>query len=386
MSSEQSPIGSPTMTRFSPTKPINLSTENPDDQAKYKARQLRTIAQDRYTELVKLQSEWAVQENQYNQQCEELTSQLRDLEDEFERMKTEDQMKHIQQIQELKNEHKMQMESIQNQINGHLDEVADDLDEDIGNYDQQIESLKQQIANFDQEPELLLDHEEDAEETIARLEQDYENMLQMRDEAIQMKEDDSQETMTKIQTLIQKEQEQEQRVYQQCQSLLEQLNALEADHAEKVNEIRKEMEEEKIQNKNANRAALSKISQFQLRISQKQREHGKQIQELQNESDVLKTELESLTTRQRQQIKEATATAKTYAELKKRFVSKHEELKMLNSEKIREIIEHETLMKCLNQSDNLILTQMAASASASFNSSSRASRSSMFSSSHGSRI
>ena len=81
---------------------------------------------------------------------------------------------------------------------------------------------------------------------------------------------------------------------------------------------------------------------------------------LNGDLDTLRIQLESLTTRQRQQMKEATNAARSYSEERRKFVAFHRELEMLNSELVRESVEHETLLKELNKMDTQLLSQMSA--------------------------
>ena len=156
--------------------------------------------------------------------------------------------------------------------------------------------------------------------------------------------------------------------------------------------MQNEMADERAHCSNSLKNISAKINQIQIKIAKKQRECSKRAQELHTVADDLRSELDSYTTRQKQQIKEATAAAKAYAEVKRKFVSMHKELEMLNSEKVREIVEHETLMKGLNKMDNFVLSQMSASGSSTINAGSRGSssrgvtRTSIFSSSHGSKF
>jgi hypothetical protein len=87
------------------------------------------------------------------------------------------------------------------------------------------------------------------------------------------------------------------------------------------------------------------------------------VQELQTNADRLRAALEARTARQQQQLKEALAIAKRYAEEKRRFVATHRELEMVNAERVREAVEHATLMKEVNKMDSFVLSQMSAGAS-----------------------
>ena len=98
-------------------------------------------------------------------------------------------------------------------------------------------------------------------------------------------------------------------------------------------------------------------------ISKRQREYNRTVHELHDQADQLRSALEVLTARQKQQMKEAVAVAKRFADEKKRFVSMHRELEMLNAELVRETVEHETLMKEVSKMDSYLLSQMSAGAS-----------------------
>lgn len=385
-----------TLTQSSPGRTLNLSTDKPETRAKYQAQDLREVLKERMAELAALNSEWSITESSMNAQCEALTSQLRDLDLQFQNIKSNEQVKHIQQLKELQQQHKDNVLFLQNQINERLEGEAEpeNLDE-IQEYDNEIAALKAEIARWEDQPlptgdDDLID--EEADERIRKLEEQYEEMVQIHDEAIQQREDDSKDSMSKIEQIILKGQDEEEKLNQDIQELIDKLNNLDANHVNQIEEMQNEMADERAHCSNSLKNISAKINQIQTKIAKKQRECSKRAQELHTVADDLRSELDSYTTRQKQQIKEATAAAKAYAEVKRKFVSMHKELEMLNSEKVREIVEHETLMKGLNKMDNFVLSQMSASGSSTINAGSRGSssrgvtRTSIFSSSHGSKF
>ncbi|KAK8900398.1 hypothetical protein M9Y10_002725 [Tritrichomonas musculus] len=385
-----------TLIQSSPGRTLNLSTDKPETRAKYQAQDLREVLKERMAELAALNSEWSITESSMNAQCEALTSQLRDLDLQFQNIKSNEQVKHIQQLKELQQQHKDNVLFLQNQINERLEGETEpeNLDE-IQEYDNEIAALKAEIARWEDQPlptgdDDLID--EEADERIRKLEEQYEEMVQIHDEAIQQREDDSKDSMSKIEQIILKGQDEEEKLNQDIQELIDKLNNLDANHVNQIEEMQNEMADERAHCSNSLKNISAKINQIQIKIAKKQRECSKRAQELHTVADDLRSELDSYTTRQKQQIKEATAAAKAYAEVKRKFVSMHKELEMLNSEKVREIVEHETLMKGLNKMDNFVLSQMSASGSSTINAGSRGSssrgvtRTSIFSSSHGSKF
>mgnify|MGYP001075395321 CR=1 FL=1 len=384
-----------TLTQSTPTRTLNLSTDKPESRAKYQAQDLREVLKERMAELAALNSEWSVTESSLNAQCESLTSELRDIDLRFQNIKSNEQVKHIQQLKELQQQHKDNILFLQSQLNDKLegDTEAENQDE-MAEYDNEIAALKAEIAKWEDQPYLSVDDQlidEDADERIRKLEEQYEEMVQIHDEAIQQREDDSKDSMSKIEQIILKGQEEEEKLNQDIQDLIDRLNNLDANHINQIEEMQNEMADERTHISNSLKNINTKINQIQNKIASKQRECNKRAQELHSVADDLRSELDSYTTRQKQQIKEATAAAKAYSEVKRKFVSKHKELEMLNSEKIRELVEHETLMKGLNKMDNFVLSQMSASGSSTVNNASRGSssrgvtRTSLFSSSHGSK-
>lgn len=386
-----------TLTQSTPTRTLNLSTDKPEARAKSQAQDLREVLKERMAELAALNSEWSITESSLNAQCESLTSELRDIDLRFQNVKSNEQVKHIQQLKELQQQHKDNILFLQNQLNEKLEGETDaENQDDMLEYDNEIAALKAEIAKWEDQPYLSVDDQlidEDADERIRKLEEQYEEMVQIHDEAIQQREDDSKDSMTKIEQIILKGQEEEEKLNQDIQDLIDKLNNLDANHINQIEEMQNEMADERTHISNSLKNINAKINQIQNKISSKQRECSRRAQELHNVADNLRSELDSYTTRQKQQIKEATAAAKAYSEVKRKFVSKHKELEMLNSEKIRELVEHETLMKGLNKMDNFVLSQMSASGSSTVNTASRGSssrgvttRTSLFSSSHGSKF
>ena len=383
----------------SPVRSLNISSpEKPEIRAKNQAHDLRAILQDRMAELGALESEWNIKEGNLNTQCEALVSQIRDLDHDHQNTKQDEHNRHVQNLRDLQSQHMENVKFLQDQLNARLS-GSDDEELDLSEYDNEIQALKAEISRWEEQPpptgaEEVVD--EDAEERIRQLEERYEEMLQMHEEALQQREDDSKDTTAKIEQLIVRGQEEEASLNQEIQELADRLTQLDAEHAQRIDDYQREMADERTQVANSLRSANSKIAQIQKKVTKKQRDYAQQAQELHDQADALRNELESYTTRQKQQLKEAASAAKAYAEIRRKFVSMHKELEMLNSEKVREIVEHETLMKGLSKMDNFVLSQMSASATTSSfgHSGSRGSAarttqsrgSSLFSSSRGSKF
>ncbi|OHT02066.1 hypothetical protein TRFO_07235 [Tritrichomonas foetus] len=356
-----------TMTRTgytSPVRTLNISTpETPETHAMNQAQGLRTILQEKMVEFNKIKSNSTIADSEYTTKIEAYVAQLRDLDHNFQATKTEEATRHALELKKLQEDHKEKVLFLENQLNEGLS--GSDTEDDLPEYDNEIAALKAEIAKWDDQPtptgvdDLIGD---DAEERIRELEERYEEMLQLHEEALQQREDDSKDTTSKIEQMIVRGQEEEASLNQEIQELVDRLTQLDSDQAARIDEYNREMADQRTQITNSLRNVNAKISHIQKNISKKQRTYSHQVQELHDQADTLRSELESYTTRQKQQMKEAAAAAKAYAEVRRKFVSMHKELEMLNSEKVREIVEHETLMKGLNKMDNFVLSQMSASA------------------------
>ena len=99
------------------------------------------------------------------------------------------------------------------------------------------------------------------------------------------------------------------------------MTRIDQQHANQVEEIQNELMDIRKSNAISLRNSTARISQIQNNITKKQRLHQKSVQALHDEIDLLRSNLESLTTRQKQQMKEAANAARGYADEKRKFVS-----------------------------------------------------------------
>jgi chromosome segregation ATPase len=160
-------------------------------------------------------------------------------------------------------------------------------------------------------------------------------------------------------------QEQEEAAHQEAlRGRIEQLNAMDREQSERLDDAAKEAAAEKKRAVAAIRAATAKIAQMRANVARRQREYERAIAELQARADQLRAALEARTVRQQEQMREAVACAKRFADEKRRFVGMHRELEMLNAERVREAVEHATLMKEVSKMDGYVLSQMSAGRSA----------------------
>jgi hypothetical protein len=94
-------------------------------------------------------------------------------------------------------------------------------------------------------------------------------------------------------------------------------------------------------------------------VAKRQREYERKMLDLQAAADRQRSALEGRTARQQQQLKEALGLAKKYGDEKRKYVAMHRELEMLNAERVREAVEHATLMKEISKMDAFVLSQMS---------------------------
>lgn len=349
-----------TRTGFNSTRSLNLSADQPEIRNKNKAYDLRQVLKDKMVEFGTLQSEWTTEETKLRSHIDEYISQLRDLSNQEIAEIQKETQNHNMELEQLKQQHQINILELQTQINDGLSEseFADNFEE----LDNEINALKDAISRLENAPPPSGDVEEvneEAEERIRTLEERLDEIRQLHDEALRQREEDSKASAQMFEQLILKNQDDEQDFKSEIERLVGELNRIDQQHAAQIEEIRNELFDVKKSNAVSLKNSLYRINQIQSNITKKQRAHQKSIQALHDEIDHLRSNLESLTTRQKQQMKEASNAARIYADEKRKFVSFHRELEMLNSELVRESVEHETLMKELNKMDSLILSQMS---------------------------
>ncbi|OHS98030.1 hypothetical protein TRFO_35633 [Tritrichomonas foetus] len=275
-------------------------------------------------------------------------------------MQQEDQ-RHANEIDKMKQQHQLEILELQTQFSDGFSD--DDQSHEFEELDHEIASLKDAIAKIENAPPPSGDTDdidEEAEERLRILEERLDEITLTRDEALQQREEDSKASTQMIEQLIIKNQDDELAFKTEIDQLVDRLSQIDREHSERIDEITHEFQENKKNIASALKNSLSRIAQLQNNFTKKQRAHNKTMIAMHDELDRLKANLESYTTRQKQQMREATYAAKCIIEEKQKFRSFHRELEMLNSELVRESVEHETLMMELNKMDGLILSQMSA--------------------------
>lgn len=365
MSRNESSFGGSRTGFATSSRTLNISSPvKPEVRSKMQAQDLRLLLKEKIVELGNMQSEWNSNDAAYNDKCENIISQLRNLDLELKAAKNEERTKHLALYNELVEQHKQATLDLQNQIDEGLS--ASETIADFEELDAEIAELKREITELENAPQPVAEDEvidEEAEERIHELEDRLEEMQQVYEEAIRTREEDSKQSTQMIEQLVLKNQEAEESHEDEVQQLIESLNTLDQEHSEKIQDIENEIADCKHQVSSALKTALSKSAQLQENISKKQRDANRELKTLQEQADQLRNQLEATTARQRQQMKEASIAAKKYGEEKRRFVAMHRELEMLNSELVRESVEHETLLKELNKMDNFVLSQMSSQSS-----------------------
>ena len=353
--------GSLSRSGFTSSRTINVTSPmKPETKSKLEVQNLRQLLQDRMVEYSTLDSEWHTQEAALANECEERVSQLRDIELQFKAAENAERTKHLATMRQAKSEHRAARLDLHAQIDASLSQENHDEVEDLDN---EIAALKNELSQLDIAPALDDDLElvdEDAEERIRVLEDRLDEKQQLHDEVMRQRDEDSRSATRMIEQLVAKNQEAERAHEEQIQEMIETLNKLDKDQADRTADLEGEIADERKQITTSMRSAKAKIARIQGNISKRQREYNRTVHELHDQADQLRSALEVLTARQKQQMKEAQAVAKRFADEKKRFVSMHRELEMLNAELVRETVEHETLMKEVSKMDTYLLSQMTA--------------------------
>ena len=353
--------GSLSRSGFTSSRTINVTSPiKPETKSKLEVQNLRQLLQDRMVEYSTLDSEWHTQEAALANECEERVSQLRDIELQFKAAENAERTKHLATMRQAKSEHRAARLDLHAQIDASLSQENHD---DVEDLDNEIAALKNELSQLDIAPALdddLVLVDEDAEERIRVLEDRLDEKQQLHDEVMRQRDEDSRSATRMIEQLVAKNQEAERAHEEQIQEMIETLNKLDKDQADRTSDLEGEIADDRKQIMTSMRSAKAKIATIQSNIAKRQREYNRTVHQLHDEADQLRSALEVLTARQKQQMKEAVAVAKRFADEKKRFVSMHRELEMLNAELVRETVEHETLMKEVSKMDSYLLSQMSA--------------------------
>jgi chromosome segregation ATPase len=236
-------------------------------------------------------------------------------------------------------------------------------DEGTDELEAEITQLKDDIAALENESGEAEDIEladADAEERIRTLEDRLSDVEQLHDDVLRQREEDSRKATQMLDQLIGK-QNQEEGVHQgELRTRIDTLNEMDREQSEKLEDIARETAEGKERVVASIRSAAAKLQQMRSTVAKRQRDYERAIQELQVVADGQRTSLEARTTRQQQQLKEAVALAKKFGDEKRRFVAMHRELEMLNAEKVREAVEHATLMRGVSKMDGFVLSRISA--------------------------
>lgn len=344
---------------------LNISLGSPskmESKSKREAQDLHRLLQERMTELGLLQTEWSKKENDLRAQSEDLVSKLRELQNTASSQQLAEQAKHVSQMNEMVNSH-----------HDHMMELQEELDQLLGvtegqsefdDFDNEIEELRAQLheaENLTVQASVhneLGDDDDEADERIEELENQLQEMDQVYQQVLAQRDEDARRSTQMIEDIIIKYESAEDTHQQELGAIINELNEFDASKTERIAEIQKEVAESKKQIAGQLRNLLSKMTSLEREISASHNAHNKKMTELHDEAEALRNSLEMYTARQKQQLKESSANSKRYGEEKRAYVMKHKQLQMLNSELIREKVEHQTLMKDLTKMDDVVLSQM----------------------------
>ena len=143
-----------------------------EDVNKSKAFDLRNTLTDKMVEFATLSSEWASKEANFRSVIEDYNNQLMQLNNQALAEMRKIQKDHAIQLEDLRQQHQMQIIDIQDQITNHLSDG--DFANEFEEYDHQIAFLKEEIAKLDNSPPpfaALEEIEEDTEDRLRTLEE-----------------------------------------------------------------------------------------------------------------------------------------------------------------------------------------------------------------------
>ena len=360
MSQEQS-----TSSLYKPSKNFILSAPvQPALKSKIQSQDLRAKLQSKMVDLGNMQTEWTQQETELRNKSEDLVTQLRDCQRQFDAAKKLEKAKHLQILDQLTRQHQLVVMDLQAQIDDCL-EAKDNFDEDTADIDQEIENVKVQIAGFQrvQEQEDEEEEQEDEEhvERLEFLEKRLSEMQGLYAQAVQQREEESKNQTQKLEELLRHHQDLDDKNNQEIQQIIDQLNNLDRDQASQISGIEKQLTENKRHLSNNLKAANTKAAELQQSISKYQHDHKKEMNQIIEEETKFREQLETLNARHRGHLEEAMNAARRCSEEKRRFAAMQHEVEELNGELVRETIEHETLIKEVNKMDNEVLNQITRS-------------------------
>jgi DNA repair exonuclease SbcCD ATPase subunit len=329
-----------------------LSLSSPDKaetKMKLHAQDLRHVLSDRMVEYRELQSRWHSERERLQGECERMASELRHIDLQAAAAGDAEKKKHLLALAQLNDDHKNVLQDLQTKIQDALTGDDSKFDDEL---DQEITSLQGELAGLENEsqpPEDIELVDTDADERWQRLNDQMDAMQQRHEEALRQKEEESQKHTQMIEQLLMKQVADEDAHAEKVAELIQNLNALDQQRLQETADAQQEIADERVKVLGFVRAASVKVQAIQQAIAKKQREHSRTIRELQDKTDRLRTTLEARTARQEQQIVEARTCAKKIAEEKRKFTSLTRELQMLNAERVRETVDHGTVMRELSK-------------------------------------
>jgi hypothetical protein len=336
------------------------SPDTADAKTKFHAQELRQILSDRMVEYQRLQTEWSSEQERLQADCEQLGSELRNLDLELAAARDAEKKKHLVALAQMKEGHKAELFDLQQQIDDALSaedsKVEDNLDREIAAVQKQTADLGERSPP-EEDIELV---DTGADDRLQRLQEQLDELQQTHDEAIRQKDEESQRNMLMLEQVIRKHEAEEEEHIAKVEDLIKTLDALDRERNETIAEVRRELGHERSTVIELVNAASAKIQALQHSAAKRQREHSRVIRELQDKADKLRVVLEVNTARQEQQRADARVAARRIADETKRYALMSQEFQMLNTEKVREAIEHGTLMRELGKMDGFILAQMSA--------------------------
>jgi hypothetical protein len=315
-------------------------------------------------EYQRLQSEWLSQKEALQAECEGLNSELRNVQLRATAGHDSEKKKHLIVLAEMNRGHRNAVLELQAEIGDVLDSEDRTVDHEL---DDEIGSLREQIAsseNDSPQPEDIELVDADADERLRDLEHQLDLAQQRHHDALLQKEEESQKHAGMIKQLVLKQRAQEEDHEQKVTSLIQIMNEMDDDRGHKVEEIQQEIAGERRRVLGSVQNASAKIRSMQETVSKRQREYSRTIGELQGKADLLKASLEARTARQQRQTKEALVHAKKYADEKKKFAAMHREFEILNADRVRESVEHQSLLRELSKLDGYVLSQISSGGSA----------------------
>jgi hypothetical protein len=335
----------------SPTKPT-VRTKN-------HTQSLRQLLQERMLELQRAKSEWLSQEIVLHDNCKTIESQLRDLETRYSSDRAAIQSKHLSEMTQQKQRNQTAVRDLEKRLEEALNSPEDTFKESL---DDQITALTEELTRLEDSPEPQEDVElfdSDAEERLQQLQDRLDELEQLHEDVLHKRDEDSRKATGMLAQLIAKH-EKEERIHQEeLRARTDRLNEMDSEQSAKVVQLEKETEEKKSRITASLKSALTKLQQMQQTVARRQKNYNQSLKELQTKADELRADLEIITARQQEQLKEAVGSAKKYAEEKRKHVALNRELELVQTEKMREEIEHATLKKEVSKMDGYVLSQLS---------------------------